>query len=819
MNRPGWSAALFCVISFAASLALPSLARAVSPALSAMQPYGFQRGTTTEVTFSGARLDDAEELLLYSPGVTITEVKPEKANVVKAKVTVAADCRMGIHALRLRSATGVSNLRTFSIGALPEVAEVEPNSEFLEPQAIEFGCTVNGIVQNEDVDYYVIEAKQGDRISAELEGLRLGNTFFDPYLAILNSERFELARSDDVSLLYQDCLCAVVAPADGKYIVQVRESAYGGNGSSKYRLHVGKFPRPRGVYPAGGKPGETLTVTYVGDAAGDFTSQITLPAVEGEFGLYAEDSNGIAPSPNMVRVVDVDNFQEVEPNNDVATATQAAGPGALNGVLGEPGDVDYFKFTAKKGTRYTIQVYARNTLRSPLDSVLYVQRSTGANVINNDDSGGPDSKVAFVAPADDEYRVMIRDHLQAGGPNYLYRIEITPSQPALTTSLPEKTRYIPTILSVHSGNRAALMVNASRAGFGGELNLDFPNMPAGMTFEVPVMPANRSTIPVLFSAAAGAAPAGALVEVVGTPVDEKVKVPSQFKQRTLLVRGQNNRDVWGHDADRMAAVLAAKVPFTIQIVQPKVPVTRAGSLGLKIVATRDEGFTAPILVRMLYNPPGIGSSASISIPEGKNEASIPITANDGAAIGMWPIVVTGVANAGGGNVEVASQMAQLEISDRYFNFAFEKSAAELGQETEMIVNVEKRSEWEGTAVVKLLGLPANTTCLTESVEITRESTQMVFRIKVDEKAKPGKNTSLVCRAIITRDGEQITTTLGSGELRIDKPLPAPVEKPKVAAAPAAPKPAAAPAPKPVKRLSRLEQLRLAREAKLKAAGN
>ena len=34
--------------------------------------------------------------------------------------------------------------------------------------------TVTGVADNEDVDYYVVEAKKGDRISAEVEGLRLG---------------------------------------------------------------------------------------------------------------------------------------------------------------------------------------------------------------------------------------------------------------------------------------------------------------------------------------------------------------------------------------------------------------------------------------------------------------------------------------------------------------------------------------------------------------------------------------------------------------------------------------------------------------------
>jgi hypothetical protein len=239
-------------------LLLPSAVLGVAPQFSSMKPQGVQRGETAEVQIRGARLQDIEELLLYSPGITVEGLEAVNASTVKAQFKVAPDCRLGIHAMRLRTKTGVSDLKTFTVGALPPVDEVEPNNDFAQPQSIDFDVTVQGVVQNEDVDYFAVDARQGDRIVAEIEGLRLGNTTFDPYVAILNRERFELARSDDASLLFQDCLCSLIAPEDGKYVIQVRESAYGGNGASNYRMHVGHFPRPVAVLPAGGRPGETI---------------------------------------------------------------------------------------------------------------------------------------------------------------------------------------------------------------------------------------------------------------------------------------------------------------------------------------------------------------------------------------------------------------------------------------------------------------------------------------------------------------------------------------------------------------------------------
>src|SRR5262249_33794209 len=144
---------------------------------------------------------------------------------------------------RVRTKTGVSEMRTYWVGNLPAVDEVEPNNDFDKPQPIPLNVTVHGVVANEDVDYYVVECKKGQRLSAEIEGMRLATTLFDPYIAILDSKRFELAASDDSPLLGQDAMISVVVPADGKYLIQVRESAYGGNGACAYRLHVGTFPR------------------------------------------------------------------------------------------------------------------------------------------------------------------------------------------------------------------------------------------------------------------------------------------------------------------------------------------------------------------------------------------------------------------------------------------------------------------------------------------------------------------------------------------------------------------------------------------------
>ena len=803
------------ILRTAAALWLAAIcgtARAVDPDLNAVSPTGVQRGAEVELTFTGANLAKAQELLFYSPGFTVKSLTPADNNV-KALVAIAPDCRLGIHAVRLRSLEGVSDLRTFTVGNLPEVKETEPNNDFAAPQVVPLNATISGVVQAEDVDHFVVDLKKGDRLTAELEGLRLGYTFFDPYVAILSAARFELARSDDAALLSQDCLASIVAPEDGKYIVQVRETSFGGNGNAFYRLHVGGFPRPTAVYPAGGKPGETLAVKWIGDAGGEFTSQVTLPASgEDTADLVAQDSGGLSPSPNVIRVIDLPSSLEAEPNDAVAQATAAgAAPLAVNGIIEKDGDIDFFRFAAKKGQQLDVQVYARKPLRSPLDPVLVIYNDKGGGIANNDDTRGPDSYLRFNPPADGEYLLSVTDQLKSGGPGFVYRVELTEVKPALVMTLPERRRYVSTTLTVPKNNRMAVMVAAQRQNFGGDLNVTFDGLPAGIAFETVPMTANRSDIPVVFAAAADAAPAGALVDIVGKPADDKLPIVGHLRQRTMLVRGQNNVDVWGHDAERMATVLAEEIPYRIDIVPPKAPLVRSGSIGLKVVATRAAGFTAPISVRLLYNPPGVASSGSINIAENQTEAVIPLTANGGAAIGTWKICVVGRSGGRGASVSCSTQLADLTIANQFYKFAFDKTAVEQGKQTEVAIKVEKLRDFEGTAKAELVGLPANTT--TAPIEFTKDTAELVFKVTAAAESRPGRYPSLICITTFPVEGETVTHTLGTGELRIDAPLPPKTGAPPAAAA-AAPMPMPA-AAAPMKRLSRLEQLRLDKEQQTK----
>ena len=61
---------------------------AASPVLSNIIPRGGQRGTDVEVLFNGQRLEDAQELMIYEPGIEVAEFAVVSPTQVKAKLKV-----------------------------------------------------------------------------------------------------------------------------------------------------------------------------------------------------------------------------------------------------------------------------------------------------------------------------------------------------------------------------------------------------------------------------------------------------------------------------------------------------------------------------------------------------------------------------------------------------------------------------------------------------------------------------------------------------------------------------------------------------------
>ncbi|MFT5468841.1 MAG: hypothetical protein ACI8UO_003953 [Verrucomicrobiales bacterium] len=814
--------------------------QAASPDLRSTVPRGGQIGTEVEVTISGARLQDAEEILFHETGVTWKNiVHPEKTTGANFKVTfvVAPDAHLGEHTFRVRTKSGLSFARRFWISQFPNHDEVAGNNEFETPQEVPLNVTLEAVTAREAADYFQIEAKKGQRISVEVEGLRANagtNFTMDPYVAILNQERFELVASDDTALLKQDCFVSTIAPADGKYVIEVRDAAY--QGSGRYRAHVGTFPRPTAIFPAGGQVGQDVEAKLIGDVRGELTHKFKAPAeADADFGVFVNHDGQIPPSPNAFRVVDYPNVMENEEANDSMgqfkdVPSSGNLPLAFNGILqaktdaeGNPVmDYDYFKFTAKKGQKFRFRAHAKQ-INSPVDTVLHIFNAADSKTIGgaDDADGSADARYDFTAPVDGDYFVRVYDMLKRGGEDFVYRIETETIDSALVVSMPEfATRNNQHLkqMEIPRGGRYAVVANVTRQSASVEAKFEVTGLPAGVKLDADLVPANVGQFPMVFEATADAPIAGTLGNLWASSTDPEKPLRGKYTQRLDYVRGTPNGTLYyWKDSDKLPIAVTEEAPYTINIEKPTVPLLQNGSIAIKIVATRKEGFTKPITVRWLWRPPGISCNSTATIPEGKNETVFNLTANASATVRTWKVVVQGECDAGTGIVRTASSLVDLEVAPPYVNFKINLATVHQGQPASVLIDVEKVRDFTGEATARLVGLPAKT--VGQEIKFKPGQEQVSIPVTTEDGTPVGQHKNIFCELVFSEAGQELKQRAGMGGVfRVDpKPKVAPKPAPKPAVVAAADAKPAAPAPKPEKPLTRLEQLRLEAKQKAEAA--
>ena len=774
-------------IAILASCIVPALsAWAGSPTVGQITPSVAQRGTEAEIVLTGNNLGDARTLLFDQPGIECVGVSEVAGNKFKAKLKVAPDARLGEYAFRTVTNSGLGDVKLFFVTPYPVQKEADEDpKEPYKVQPAKLGTTFYGTAPGEDQDHYEVEAKKGQRISAEVVGVRIATqSFLDAHLKITTADGKELAEQDDGVFTRQDPALSVIAPEDGKYRIIIRDSTNSGSGPCNYILHIGSHPRPTIVYPLGGMAGETVKFTMLGDAGGPFEQTVKLPAEPQErFEIFAEKDGITAPQANYVRVSPFPNVMEAEPNNTIETATpvKLAPPVALNGIIQEKGDVDYFRFPAQKGVVYEIHVRAR-MLRSPLDPVLEIYNEKGSRLALNDDTGGPDSYLRWTAPADGDFFLQVHDQLMRGGPLFSYRAEITKVEPALLTYLPEMVqnssqgrRSVP----VPKGNRYATLVQLRRADVGGDALLEPKDLPAGVTATFDKVDKSVDRVAMVFEAKPDAAPAQKHFTILGklTEPPQDTKVATRVTHRVEVSENGNQKSYYGVDEDALPIAVTDEIPVTINCVQSKVPILQNGSLALKVAVERRNDFKGPIDIQVLYAPPGVGTPGTVNIPgekkegdktiDAQTEGSITISANGNAPVAKWKTCIVGTADFGKGPTWFSTQLFDLEVAPPFVGGTIVRTFIDQGGEGSMTVKLDPKNAFEGKAKIALVGLPQGVT--SEEREITKDDTEVKFTLKATPTAQVGQAKTIFASFTLVRDGETMTNTIASGGiLRVDK---------------------------------------------------
>ena len=296
-------------------------------------------------------------------------------------------------------------LRTFWVGALPVVEEKEPNSDFATPQKIPLNVTVHGVVDNEDVDYFVVEAKKGQRLSRRGRGHAArrtrSSTRTSPSSTASGSSwpRPTTRRCSAGRRAARSSPRPTASTSSRSARAPTAATARASTGCTSARSR-GRRP----CVPAGGKPGEEVEVTLPRRPAGRDQAEgqaARRHAPDDKFGVFCQDAGRASPvRASRSALTDVGQRDRGRAERHAATRPrQAPLPLAFNGVIDKAGRRRPLQVRGQEGAgvrRPLLRPPAR--LAARLGDVHRLHRPAAA-LVGNDDAVGPDSYFRFTIPA------------------------------------------------------------------------------------------------------------------------------------------------------------------------------------------------------------------------------------------------------------------------------------------------------------------------------------------------------------------------------------------------------------------------------------
>ena len=411
------------------------------------------------------------------------------AETVTLEVTLAPDAELGPRDLRLIATSGLSNPLWFHVGHEAEYHEKEPNDTTAEtgihgPLPI----VLNGQILPGDVDRFQFQAHRGERLVATASARELipyladaVPGWFQATLALYDANGRELAYVDDY-LFRPDPVLLFKVPADGQYILEIKDAVYRGREDFVYRIRLGETPFVTSIFPLGGRAGNPAVVELKGWNLP--VHRLALDAGENEPGVHwvSVRKGGHVSNRMPFAVGTLPECREEEPNDETQSAQRIDRPLVVNGRVDRPGDWDLFRFEGRAGEQVVAEVHARR-LNSPLDSLLELTDASGRQLAENDDNEDKgegltthhaDSRLSFTLPADGTYYLRLGDTQHKGGTAYSYRLRVGPPQPDF------ELRVVPSSISARAGETVPITVYALRRdGFAADITIQLLDGPPG----------------------------------------------------------------------------------------------------------------------------------------------------------------------------------------------------------------------------------------------------------------------------------------------------------------------------------------------------
>jgi hypothetical protein len=608
-----WLAALITVVF------LPLLVKGAPPQLQPLNGQSLRSGAATVLVLEGSDFLPSPVVLL--PFSTASHVlRPgSTGNRAEVEIKLPADVPPGIYLMRLGNSKGISNAVAVSVDDLPAA----PLSATLTTLPASLHCTLNG----SDTVRTSFTGKKGQHVLVDLESRRLGSQL-DPVLEVYAPGQKLLSLAQGQARLHGDVRLELDLPLDGTYSVELHDALFRAASPGFFRMKIGDLHFADAIFPIGVERGKLAKVHLLGRLPASPGLEVTATDPLADSLAVAPRLPGlIGPLPRLV-VSDVPEVLQAAPADE--KVQEITVPAAINGRLAAPGTEDRYRLKVQAGMALRFDVFA-NRIGSPLDGVLALRMENGSQVAASDDR--PDTiDPGFdytVPPGVSHLLLALNDLHRRGGPDFLYRISITPAQlPGFSLVLSDERVQIPI------GGNALVRVRANRANYNGPIRLRIAGLPDGVALRNDTIAVGENTalIGISIPPKGTVQPRPFVGRVEGVSTDPSVKV-------TRVGTGPDSPVTQGQPWLQREFGVAIVEPSPIQIewvgAAPRLPL--GAGLPIIIKLARDSAAKGPVRLSLITTqtvpkrPDGqedvnqaIRLDGTASIPAEKNEATAKI---------------------------------------------------------------------------------------------------------------------------------------------------------------------------------------------------
>jgi hypothetical protein len=576
------------------------------PQLVTVFPPGARAGGTVEVTFSGSNFTGDEKLLFSGKGFTAEPVgkatndpkAPKGQATSSAKFKVTAPKGAGTFDVRVVSNSGLSNPRAFAVSETTEVNETEPNNDVPQAQKVELETTVNGVISAPtDVDFVSFKAKAGQNVAVSCITSSIDSRM-QADIMVTTSDGKQLAanrgyRDGDAVLDFK-------VPADGDYFVRVAQFAYTTGGPDHfYRLTITTKPWTPATFPPVAAKGAALASVPVAPTAAMVDAFDSADGFSGNPLLAG--TNPLIPCNGK--------------NGTAADAQELKLPADVAGRIAKKGERHWYKFDAKKGDVWTLEVFAER-IGSPVDAFFVLTDDKGKTIVEQDDGdatmspnqfytkGEDPARYRFAVPADGTYRVMVstREAAVQYGVRDQFVLRIAKENPDFRVCVMPLTPHVPDAGTLTKGGAVVFTAFVFRFdGFADPIELVATNLPKGVTCPRQVIGTGQSRGTLVLTCDKDAADWDGFVRIEAKSGDKKHAVrpfsvtwaaqnvqQNQVPNTPLLSRMDRG--------DGLAIAVRGEAPFALTPTETKLTTKPGGKLEVTLKVTRKDTFKDAIQI-------------------------------------------------------------------------------------------------------------------------------------------------------------------------------------------------------------------------------